>query len=291
MYGRLLERRVRDGVFEVRSSRVFVLAGTPDSWERDAWVGLLDAGEGAALSHDSALSLWRVPGFELKPLHVSRGRARSTSVVQGVTLHRPRLWVPAHCLLFNGTMPVVTPTRALFDVANEGEIDEHKLERAINSAWSRGLTSGQLLRRMADEWCERGRQGSAFFRSYLERRPIAWQPPESNLEGRFVQIIVDAGMPEPRRQVEVGDASSWIGRVDLLDPEFPLIAEIDSDLFHGAPLDVEADEIRDDRLGNAGFQVVRFTEHEVWHKRQTVVDRWRDKRNEARGRARRDRPA
>ncbi len=178
-------------------------------------------------------------------------------------------------------VPSVTPTRALFDLANDGETAARKLERAINNAWARGLTSGELLAAMADEWCERGRRGSAFFREYLERHPIDWQPPESNLEARFVELIVGAGMPEPKRQRNLGDVVSWIGRVDMLDPELPLVGEIDSDLFHTAPLDVESDAARDERLTDAGFEVARFTEFEVWHQATVVIERWRDKRRRA----------
>jgi very-short-patch-repair endonuclease len=179
-------------------------------------------------------------------------------------------------------MPSVTPTRALFDLANEGQTHPSRLERAINNAWVRRLTSGELLATMADEWCERGRRGSAFFREYLKSHPVDWQPPESNLERRFVELIVNAGMPEPKRQRNLGDDVTWIGRVDMLDPELPLIGEIDSDLFHTAPLDVAADSVRAERLSDAGFEVVRFSEFEVWHQGSVVVERWRKERLRAR---------
>jgi len=186
-------------------------------------------------------------------------------------------------MLLNG-IPSVTPTRALFDAANDGQMHDAKLERAINNAWARGLTSGELLQSMADDWLARGRRGSAFLREYLAGHPIDWQPPESNLEARFVDIIVGGGMPEPKRQRNLGDQVSWIGRVDMLDPEVPLVGEIQSDLFHTAPLDVQSDAERVERLRAAGFEVATFTEFEVWHRRSVVVERWREARNRARRR-------
>ena len=170
---------------------------------------------------------------------------------------------------------------ALFDLANDGETHHLKLERTFNNAWGRGLTSGQLLVQVADEWCERGRRGSAFIHEYLERHPISWQPPASNLEDRFRRIIAEAGMPEPRRQINLGDQTSWIGRVDFLDPEVPLVGEVDSDLFHVAALDAESDEEREERLEAAGFEVERFKEFDVWHDKQSVIARWRDARRRA----------
>jgi very-short-patch-repair endonuclease len=205
-----------------------------------------------------------------------------------VVLHRTRFWPRGHRLLLNG-VPVASPTRALFDLANDGQVHEAKLERAFNNAWARGLTCGELLAAMAEEWCARGRRGSAFIHAYLETHPIAWTPPASNLEDRFRRLVTEAGMPEPRRQVNLGDSTTWIGRVDFLDPDLPLVGEIDSDLFHIALLDAESDDEREARLTAAGFEVERFKESDVWYHGRDVVERWREARRKASQRQRRSR--
>ena len=175
------------------------------------------------------------------------------------------------------------PDRALFDLAHLRGIHPHRLERAVNSAWADRLTSRKQLVRMEAEWCEQGRRGSAFMHEYLAGRPVGWEPPASRLEGRFIDLIVDAGMPAPRSQANVGDDESWIGRVDCRDPDFPkLLAEIDSDRFHIAPLDAASDAKRDDRLVAAGFRIVRFNEFDVWHRPNEVVARWREARSRMR---------
>ena len=285
--GKSLARAIRNGEWLTPTTALLVLAGAPASFERDAWIGLLDNGDESALSHNTALALANVPGFQLRPIHVTRGRAGGRASVDGLVVHRSRLWLPSHRLVRKDGLRVTTPTRALFDVANHGDIHPMALERAINNAWSRRLTSGELLYRMAEEWCERGRKGSAMLRSYLEARPIAWQPPASNVEARFGAIVAAAGMPAPVRQKNVGSGAEWIGRVDMCDPELPLIAEIDSDLFHAAPLDAASDAIRYERLAEAGFRVESFSEHEVWYEKHAVIDRWRSARNEVRAMRRR----
>lgn len=285
--GKHLARAIRDGEWLTPTPRVLVVAGAPATFERDAWIGLLDNGDDSALSQDTALAIARVPGFQLRPIHVTRGRAGGQDAVEGLVVHRTRLWLPNHRLVQKNGLRVTTPTRALFDIANSSDIHPKSLERAINNAWARRLTSGEMLSRMAEEWCERGRKGSAMLREYLESRPIAWQPPESNLERRFSVIVTDAGMPEPVRQRNLGSATEWIGRVDLADPDLPLVAEIDSDLFHAAPLDAASDALRDERLTEAGFRIERFTEHEVWYQRQLVVERWQRARTEVRAATRR----
>ncbi|HVV35313.1 MAG TPA: hypothetical protein VHC63_01835 [Acidimicrobiales bacterium] len=280
--GHLLERRVRSGEWSMVSPRVLVLTGAPETFERDAWIALFDAGAGAALSHDTALALWKLPGFELRPIHVTHNRPQLIVPIDARSVyHRSRLWPEHHRLLLND-LPVVSPTRALFDKANEGKIHELRLERVINNAWARRLTSGADLAAMSAEWCKRGRNGTVFMRAYLVRHPIDWQPPESNLEGRFLQLIVDAGFPEPRKQRDVGDHAAWIGRVDFTDPDLPLIGEIQSDLFHTAPLDRESDAKRIERLNAAGFHVEQFKEFDVWHDRNAVIEQWRNGREIAR---------
>jgi len=272
--GSLLVRRLRSGEWSAPTARVLVLTGTPRTFDRDAWIGLYEAGASAAITTETALAKWRVPGFSLRPIQIAHERARNTTEIEGVVFHRPRLWPDHHRMLLND-VPTVTPTRALFDLVNDIDVHPKRAERAINNAWARGLTSGELLQKMADEWLQRGRRGSAFLREYLSTRPIDWQPPESNLEARFVQLIVDAGMPEPKRQRNIGDDVSWIGRIDMRDPELPLVGEIDSDLFHTAPLDVAADELRDERLAATGIRVERFTEAQIWRDPAGVVERWR----------------
>jgi len=269
---------VTRGDWKVASKRVLVRTGSPESFERDAMVALLDAGPGSVLGFTTSIAQYRVPGFPRYPIHVSRprgGRSRKSTVA---IVHQPT-YLPSHHLLVVNGLPCTSPTRALFDLAHMKDIHPERLKRAVNSAWADRLTSRELLVRMEKEWCEQGRRGSAFMHEYLEERPVGWTPPASRLEGRFIQLIVEAGMPAPTSQANVGDDESWIGRVDCRDPEFPkLLAEIDSDRFHIAPLDAASDESRDDRLAAAGFTIVRFTEFKVWHRPNEVVNEWRAER-------------
>ena len=79
------------------------------------------------------------------------------------------------------------------------------------------------------------------------------------LEARFRDLVREAGLPEPVRQLDVGDEEAWIGRVDVSYPPARLLIELDSRRHHSSKLDVEADAARDRRLTRAGWRVVRFT--------------------------------
>lgn len=277
-----LNRRIKAGHFSDVTDRVIVATASTDSFERRAMVALLDAGDGAALSHTTGAAEFGIAGFALEPIHVSRPRRSRREPTAGVIWHHPRFLPVSHLVRRPNGLTVTSPTRTLADLAGLPEIHPKRVERAINNAWSSGLTDGRRLTVMAKEWCERGRRGSAFLHEYLDSRAIDWTPPASNLAARFIQIVVDAGMPEPISEVNIGDNERWLGRVDCLDPQYRLVAEIDSDRFHAAPLDQQSDADRDATMEVAGFEIERFKEFEVWHRPSDVADRWRQARDRAR---------
>lgn len=283
-----LLRRTRRATWEDATERVIVTTSSADTVERRRSIVLLDAGPGATLSHPTATSVFAIPGFTDTPVHVSRPRKNAHKPPNGVVWHHSRFLPDHHVVLVNG-MRVTTPARMIADLASIADLPDlvpklhpKKVERIADSSFAAGLFTRGDLESMEREWCERGRRGSVWLHEYLQSRPVDWTPPASNVARRFVQLIKDAGLPEPRSEVNVGNATRWLGRVDCLDPILPLIAEIDSDRFHIAPLDAAADAHRDVEMGDAGFTTIRFTESEVWYDPHGTVVRWRAKRDEVR---------
>ncbi len=111
---------------------------------------------------------------------------------------------------------------------------------------------------------KRGRPGTKTMRALLDERLIGYRPPDSGLEARLIAVLVDAGLPAPERQVELG-GTEWIGRVDLYYRAERLVVEVDSDRHHTPKLDVVADERRDRALREGGFEVVRVLESDIDH--------------------------
>jgi hypothetical protein len=277
-----LRRREQRGTISAATGNVFVFDASADTFERRATIGLLEAGTTSAISSTTGAALYDIRGFDLEPIHIVRSHAGSRAQVEGIVWHFTRFLPDHHLGLLDNGLRLATPPRVFADLAATKGVHAKRAERAVDSAMAARLLNRRLLSEMADEWCERGRLGSAFLHAYLRARPADWVPPASNVQRRFVEIMKAAGFPEPRVEVNLGDAHHWLGRVDCLDPELPLVAEIDSDRFHLAPLDAAADQQRDDDMEAAGFVVVRFTENEVWYERDTVIRRWRAKRDEVR---------
>ena len=191
--------RLRSPDWEEVTRRVLRLVGTAASGEQRAMAAVLDAGGGAVVSHGAAAALWGLPGFDLGAIHVSRRRGASGRTTALATLHHPGLLPPAHCGSRHG-IPTTGLARTVVDLA----ATEHpaRVELAAHAAVRLGVpwsALGQVL----DEVGARGHPGTAAARSVLEagsgRRPLG-----SGLEGRFLRLLPSAGLPEPRRQVDVG---------------------------------------------------------------------------------------
>jgi very-short-patch-repair endonuclease len=253
--------------------------GAPVTLQQRTLAAVLDLGPPAYVSHRSAAALWGLTGFSVQPIDVMVLRGgRETKTELGI-VHRPR-HLPDPFAAVLDDVPVVRPALVLLQLAPL--VSPQRLRRLLDRLWARRLLSGPSVRRELDGLMHRGRPGTAALRALLDSLPPDYVPPASGLEGRFAHILERAGLSAMRRQVDLGDDSGWCGRVDFVDAEVPLVAEVDSDRYHLALTDVEADRARQERLAAAGFTVIRFTEGQIWHQPDEVVRRVRVERQRLR---------
>ncbi|HET7489852.1 MAG TPA: DUF559 domain-containing protein [Acidimicrobiales bacterium] len=239
--------------WEPVTRRVLRLAGAPVTDRQRAMAAVLDAGAGALLSHASAAALWGLAGFDLGRLEVTRARRgpnRSTSLAR---LHHP-IRLPAHHATERDGIPVTTLARTVADLA----ATEHvlRVERAAHAAVRMGLTWAALAA-VHDE-LPAHRPGIRAMRALLAAN-AGLAPLGSGLEGTVLRLLADAGLPAPRRQVDLG-GDDWIGRVDFYFGEARLVLEVDGQWCHAAPPDVLHDGRRTAALEEAGFRVLRVPE-------------------------------
>lgn len=248
--------RLRTGRWEQVGVNVFRMAGSVRTWEQRLMALTLAAGPAAAASHRSAAALLGIPGFERRGIievttpRVRRHRAHDELV------HRWRPFPAHHLTVIEGIVTTRVP-RTVCDLA--GVLHPARTERVIDTCLSMGIATPGTLQAMFLDLASRGRKGTAVMRSRLAERLDGYVPPASETEARFRDLVREAGLPEPVRQVDVGDDETWIGRVDVAYPPSRLLIELDSRLHHSSKLDREADAERDRRLRRAGWQIVRFT--------------------------------
>lgn len=267
MTRRAWRHRLGRGDWEALSDRVARRTGSPLTAAQSAMAGVLDAGASAFLSHHSAAALWGMPGFRLEPVEVINARAmRVRSPL--ATVHLPRHLPDPFAAILDG-IPVVRPSLVLLELAPLVHPD--RLHRLFDGLWSRRLVSRNAVCAELEPVMHRGRAGTAALRRLLEGLPADYVPAASGLESRFASIVADHDLPPMRRQVDLGDEERWCGRVDFLAVDAPLVVEVDSDRYHRALSDQEADAARRSRLDRAGFVVVRMEEFQVWHRAADVV--------------------
>jgi very-short-patch-repair endonuclease len=264
-----IRHRVRSGAWERIGSGVLRRSGAPVNERQVAMTAVLLGG--GVLSHGSAAALWAFPGFHLLPAATTHARASGRHRPAVPCLHRTTFLPPHHVTEVDG-IPVLTPSRLLFQLA--GHLRTERMARLTDKAWARRLVSGRSLHEMCDELSEHGRDGMRVMREVLETRPIGYVPPESNLEARWQELMQKHGLPTMRRQVDLG-GREWLGRVDFVADDCPLVVFVDGEHWHSSVLDRAADARQQAELEAAGFVVVRVTEFEVWHDVQAAIARVR----------------
>jgi very-short-patch-repair endonuclease len=261
-------RRTERGRLEWLSPRVLRVVGSQrTSWQR-ALAATMDAGDDAAVSHRSAAAFYRIPGFRIDPVHVTRQRQGNKRPSNLAVIHEPRLLLPEH-IVQRGPVRLTTPARTLFDLAAMVHVD--RLARNVDAMIVRRYTSPPALHAMLRVLARRGRPGIRNMREVLAERPIGYKPPESALEARVAQALVNGGLDAPERQVDLGDDDGWVARVDLYYRPLQLIIFVDGDFWHSMLSDRAGDARQQARLERAGFHVERVDEKTVYLDPHSIV--------------------
>lgn len=265
-----IRHRLASGRWERVAEGVFRLPGAPRTWEQRVMAVTLAAGPAAAASHRSAAALLGLPGFERRGVpEVTTPRTRRHRSEPAI-MHRWRPFPDDHLTIVEGI--VVTRTaRTLVDLA--GVVHPKRTARAVDNCLAAGSVTLDTLHATFGDVAGRGRKGVAAMREILGEREAGYEPPASELEALFLELVRAAGLPEPVRQLDVGDGQGWIGRVDFAYRHIGLLIELDSRRHHSALLDRQADRQRDDRLRAGGWRgVVRLSWFDVVHRPADVLD-------------------
>ncbi|HJU80769.1 MAG TPA: DUF559 domain-containing protein [Acidimicrobiia bacterium] len=263
-----VKRRIASGMLEPVTDRVLKLAASPPTPAQRLMISVLHVGSDAFVSHTTAAAWWGIAGFRIDQIHVAIERFRRVDRCNLQKVHHSTV-IPQWCRKVHLGVPVVSPGLAIYQMA--GTISEHRVARALDSAWSLGLINGSALDRLLKRLGRPGRDGTVLMRKLRKDRPDDWTPPASNLESRFGEIMEPHGY-RFRRQVDLGD-EEWSGRVDFLAEDLPLIVEILSERYHSSLTDRARDEARRARHTSMGFLVVEVWDHEIFHTPWLVIER------------------
>ena len=248
--GRL--HRLHRGVYAVGHARISL---------RGRWMAAtLACGPGAVLSHRAAAALWGLCATFWGPIDVS---APTRHDIPGIRCHLVRRLRPDDATTRDG-IPVTAVNRTLLDLAEV--LRPQPLRTTLEAAQRLDLLDPKRLQ----EFCARspGRHGLKPLRAALQDLHDEAPWTQSGLERRFLELVREAGLPEPQTNVFVAGEV-----VDCYWPQHRLVVEVDSFKFHKTRRSFEADRRKDAKLQMTGIRVARFTDERIdQHPRALVRD-------------------
>lgn len=234
-----------------RVGRGIYAVGWPNLTRERRWMAaVLACGEGAALSHRSAASLWKI-GTERDGVVEVSVRRRCEHRRHGL-LVRSRPSLAEHELVEHEGIPVTHPVQTLVDLATE--VGPMQLERAVNEADKHDLVSPEELREALEDF--KGEPGVRALRALLDQHTFRLS--DSDLETLFRSIATATGLPPPQTKATVNGFE-----VDFFWPDLGLVVETDGLRYHRTPFAQARDRIRDQTHTAAGLTCLRFTHRQV----------------------------
>jgi hypothetical protein len=252
-------RRVRAGRLHRLHRGVYAVGHAGITVEGGWMAAVLACGVGAVLSHGSAAALWGLLRPMAGPVHVTVPTHSGRGKRAGIRLHRcASLAVvkdPASAASADDADARLGSARNPPPVSVRRRIPVTNVARTIDDI--RSSLPPRLVRRAIRQ---------AQVAGFSLGAGVVGDRTRSDFEGCFLGICRAAGVPPPRVNVKVG---RWT--VDFLWPARRLAVETDSYKFHRGSVAFEDDHARDLDLRARGYEVRRFTEHQVYEEAERVA--------------------
>ena len=210
-------------------------------------------------SHLTAARLWGCPlgTIPAEPLYVSAVLPARAPRRQGISGHHAE---SAAGIVQRAGVPISDPVTTWLAISSLVSLDELVVAAdhlvldpyQLDPQDIRPFTSIEALRVAVGGFHGRGARRAA---SALD---LVRCGAESRPETLLRLLLQRAGLPEalPNRQVR-DDAGRWLGRADLVYPEFRTVVEYDGDQHRSSRAQYEKDIIRWERFVEAGWRVVK----------------------------------
>jgi predicted transcriptional regulator of viral defense system len=229
---------------------------------------VLAVGPGAVLSHRDAAALYgmRKPPESRKVSVTTSGDVRGTS----------ELWVHGRRTLTAEdravvrAIPVTSAARTIVDLAPM--LTAAQLQSALGEADRRGLLDMSAVERALRRTKGRHGQGHQRLLAALDAHEQHGAVlARSELEERFLDLVLNAGLPRPRLNAPAAGCE-----VDALWPDHRVVVELDGWAHHKEREAAARDRDKTNGLQLAGYLVLRFLHGDVAHRPSDVAAAIRD---------------
>ena len=267
----VIRRKVASGELERVLPRVYRLSGAPRCWRQRLLAACLWGGPQAVASHRSAAALLGLEGFSLGPVEgQDAGPVEITTPKRNqshlaVSVHQS---LPDRCFVVTvDGIRVTNASRTLIDLAPL--VDRTVLERALDDALRRGLTTLRQLRWTIAKVFGPGRRGPGVLRDLLDERLPLDGPSASEFQKDVRAVLREEGLPF-QEEFEI-----WVDgqcyRVDFGSPDHPVVVEADGRRDHSSREDWERDLRRRNRITSAGYWMIHVTPGDLAERREGFI--------------------
>lgn len=257
-----IEKAVAGGRLHRLDRAVYAVGHTNLSLHGQCLAAVFACGPGAVLSHYSAAWLHGLARWKPEPFHATGPVARRPRMP--VRIHRTRRLAHADRVLVEA-IPVSAVPRLLLDLA--ACLKATSLERLIERSEDLGLFDLRAVEELLARTV--GHHGHARLRKAIALyKPTSFT--RSSLERRFLELCLEAGLPQPRTNyVEEGF------ELDCYWPDFRFAVELDLFETHGTRAAFERDRKRQEDLLLAGIGMTRVTGPRLEREPDEVIERVR----------------
>jgi very-short-patch-repair endonuclease len=226
---------------------------------RGRWMAaVLACGSDAVLSHAAAAALWELRGAPT----IIDVTAPSKRAHNRIRCHVAALAEPRDLTVIDA-IPVTSLERTLMDIAHT--LSRLRLRSILEAAQRRDLLDRPRLDAMLAG--NTGHRGAGALRSMLGELTDAAPWTQSELERDFLELIREAGLPEPACNVIVAGEL-----VDFYWPAQRLVVEVDGFAFHSSRRAFEANRRLDIKLQVVGLRVIRVTYQQIVRHRSALLN-------------------
>lgn len=262
-----IDRRVERGRLHVLHHGVYAVGHRAVVERGRMLAAVLAGGPGVALSHGSAARLWGIEASGaavVEPEGVEITVPAKRRARPGIVQHSSLL-ASDEVTVVEG-VPVTSPVRTLVDVAST--FGWRRFRRAVHEAEVLGIWDPRMEPGALDRYA--GRRGIAKFRAVVADAEMGASITRSELEVRFLELLLEARLPPPRTNAVVVAGGRRI-EVDCVWPDHSLAVELDGHAVHSTRAKFERDRERDRLLSTAGWRVVRVTWRQIARDRTALV--------------------
>jgi very-short-patch-repair endonuclease len=222
--------------------------------EGDLSAAILYAGEGAVLSHGTAL--WWYGILDHKPFTIDVSTPERRRSRKGIKLHARRVLERE----WHNGLPVTSVAQALLDFAATAPF--HRVRYAVAQAEYHELLELTEVTAVLG----RGRPGSARLRRAVESHLPQLARTRSELERRFLPLLERAGLSIPEINVTINGVL-----VDAVWRDARVVVQLDGQRGHRTRAQIEKDRRDDLRVRAAGYVVLRYTWEQVTEEPEPVL--------------------